>query len=280
MNVYTTRPYNKIIGLHTAVVVGPEGEVVYTDDYGRVKIKLHWDNNPDESIDGACWARVLQPLNGANWGSQWIPRAGQEVLVRFIEGDGRRPIVVGSVYNGKHPPAYSYPEQAGISSIRTHVEDTSEPVRYHELSFDDNPQTEKLYLRAERQLREEVQHSSREYVKGNAELDVAHQITMNVEKGEAFFSAKSIELTVQGNQVMINEEGISVKPAQGTVQLLSQGGGGLRPVARVGDTHDCPDMTDLIPHEGIVNIAGIVLNILYMRLVITGRHRMQRVVKN
>ncbi|TAL20891.1 MAG: type VI secretion system tip protein VgrG [Aquabacterium sp.] len=102
-------------GLQTAIVVGPEGEVVpalgdiHTDLLGRVRVKFHWQNTPDADPRAdnrlSCWMRVVQrwagPGAGAGLGAQFIPRIGQEVLVEFIDGDVEHPIVVGAVHNGR-----------------------------------------------------------------------------------------------------------------------------------------------------------------------------------
>ncbi|MBP6654912.1 MAG: type VI secretion system tip protein VgrG [Propionivibrio sp.] len=102
-------------GLTTASVVGPEGEEIFTDEHGRIKIQFHWQRKQDHPEGGAdlddhssTWVRVAMPSAGATWGTQYIPRIGQEVVIDFIEGDIDRPLVTGVVYNGTHrPPTFS-----------------------------------------------------------------------------------------------------------------------------------------------------------------------------
>ncbi|OVE50005.1 type VI secretion system Vgr family protein [Chromobacterium violaceum] len=135
-------------GVQTATVVGPAGEEVHTDQYGRIKVQFHWQR-PDEhptigaSLDdkSSCWLRVAMPSAGAGWGHQFIPRIGQEVLVDFIEGDIDRPVITGVLYNGSHPTpdfsgAGSLPANKTLSGIKSKEHQGG---GYNELLFDDTP---------------------------------------------------------------------------------------------------------------------------------------------
>ncbi|WP_293931948.1 type VI secretion system Vgr family protein [Iodobacter sp.] len=134
------------LGVQTATVVGPADTEVHTDEYGRIKVQLHWQRAAEHPEFGAnlddkssCWIRVAYPSAGASWGHQFIPRIGQEVLVDFIEGDIDRPIVTGVAYNGSHPvPAFSgagaLPANKTLSGIKTKEH---EGGQYGELLFDD-----------------------------------------------------------------------------------------------------------------------------------------------
>ena len=93
----TPKPF--VQGTQTAVVVGPPGEEIFTDKYGRVKVQFHWDREGKNDADSSCWVRVGTPWAGKNWGMIHIPRIGQEVIVDFQEGDPDQPIIIGSVYN-------------------------------------------------------------------------------------------------------------------------------------------------------------------------------------
>ncbi|MCX7206933.1 MAG: type VI secretion system Vgr family protein [Proteobacteria bacterium] len=140
-----TKPTSQ--GVQTATVVGPAGSEVHTDEYGRIKVQLHWQRASEHPEFGAnlddkssCWIRAAYPSAGASWGHQFIPRIGQEVLVDFIEGDIDRPIVTGVAYNGSHPvPAFSgagaLPANKTLSGIKTKEH---EGGQYGELLFDDS----------------------------------------------------------------------------------------------------------------------------------------------
>ena len=112
----TPRP--RMEGLHTAIVVGPSGEEIHTDDYGRVKVRFPWDWREDATADSANWARVIQPWAGDQWGAQFIPRVGTEVAVAFMDSDPDRPIVVGGLYNGNDKPIFPVGEKTKLASGR------------------------------------------------------------------------------------------------------------------------------------------------------------------
>ncbi|HSW48936.1 MAG TPA: type VI secretion system tip protein TssI/VgrG, partial [Bryobacteraceae bacterium] len=103
----TPRPL--VQGPQTAVVVGPKGEEIHVDKYGRVKVQFPWDRRGEYDEKSSCWIRVSQPWAGKNWGGVWLPRIGQEVIVDFLEGDPDRPVITGRVYNAEEMPPYELP---------------------------------------------------------------------------------------------------------------------------------------------------------------------------
>ena len=102
-----TTPRPLIRGPQTAMVTGPAGEEIWTDEYGRVKVQFHWDREGKRDEKSSCWVRVSQPWAGAGFGGIQIPRIGQEVIVEFLEGDPDRPIITGRVYNAQAMPPYA-----------------------------------------------------------------------------------------------------------------------------------------------------------------------------
>ena len=98
-------------------VVGPEGEEIWTDEYGRVKLHFHWDRYSERNENSSCWVRVSQLWAGGNWGSVFTPRMGQEDIVDFIEGNPDKPMIVGRVYNADNMPPYALPETQNLSGI-------------------------------------------------------------------------------------------------------------------------------------------------------------------
>ena len=96
-------------GPETGVVVGPKGEEIFVDQYGRVKVQFHWDRNGKRDENSSGWIRVAQPWAGKQWGTLFIPRGGDEVLVEFLHGDLHRPVVIGSLYNGDDRPPNPLP---------------------------------------------------------------------------------------------------------------------------------------------------------------------------
>jgi len=93
-------------GPQTAVVVGPSGEEIYTDEFGRIKVQFHWDRLGEQNENSSCWLRVGQQMAGKQWGAIFIPRIGHEVIVSFLEGDPDQPLVTGCVYNADNKPPY------------------------------------------------------------------------------------------------------------------------------------------------------------------------------
>jgi type VI secretion system secreted protein VgrG len=109
-----------IPGPQTAVVVGPPGEIIFCDKYGRIKVQFHWDRQGKMNPDSSCWIRVSSNWGGANWGGMFIPHVKQEVIVEFEEGDPDRPLVTGRVYNAECMPPLELPANKTKSVIRDH----------------------------------------------------------------------------------------------------------------------------------------------------------------
>jgi hypothetical protein len=108
-------------GPQTAVVVGPDGQEIWTDQYGRVKGQFHWDRLGESDENSSCWIRVGQQWAGGGFGAQFIPRIGHEVIVDFLEGDPDKPIVTGSVYNGSNMPPFGLPAVGSGDAARSAV---------------------------------------------------------------------------------------------------------------------------------------------------------------
>jgi type VI secretion system secreted protein VgrG len=145
-------------GPQTAIVVGKAGEEIWTDKYGRIKVQFHWDRLGHEDETSSCWVRVAQGWAGKRWGSLFVPRVGQEVIVSFLEGDPDRPLVTGSVYNADNMPPYPLPAQATRSTIKSNS--SVGGGGYNELRFEDKKGAEQLYVHAERDLEQRVRRDA------------------------------------------------------------------------------------------------------------------------
>ena len=110
---------SRLVSTQTAVVTGPEGEEIYPDKYGRVKVQFHWDREGKRDQNSSCWIRVSQTWAGVEFGGTAIPRVGQEVIVAFEEGDPDRPIIVGRAHNDQNLPIYELPSQKSLSGFLT-----------------------------------------------------------------------------------------------------------------------------------------------------------------
>ncbi|AMK33433.1 VgrG-3 protein [Pseudomonas putida] len=146
----TLRPIVK--GPQTAVVVGPAGEEIWTDQYGRVKVHFHWDRHDQSNENSSCWIRVSQATAGKNWGSIQVPRIGQEVIVSFLEGDPDRPIITGRVYNAEQTVPYDLPGSATQSGMKSRSSKGGSPANFNEIRMEDKKGAEQLYVHAERNM--------------------------------------------------------------------------------------------------------------------------------
>ncbi len=154
----TPASYRPMPGLQTGVVVGPSGEEIHTDEFGRIKVLFHWNRHDKNAADPTCWMRVVQSLAGPTFGAQFIPRIGMEVLVDFIEGDPDRPIVIGSVYNGKNKPPFALPGSKTQSGWRTQSS-PGKDKKINELRFEDKTGAEEIYFHAGKDFTRFVQNN-------------------------------------------------------------------------------------------------------------------------
>lgn len=141
-----------IVGSQTAIVVGQSGEEIFTDKYGRIKVQFHWDQLGKKDENSSCWVRVAQGLAGKAWGSLFIPRVGQEVVVSFINGDPDRPLVTGMVYNAEQTVPYTLPDNKTQSTIKTRSSKTGDAKTFNEIRFEDLKGSEEMYIHAEKDM--------------------------------------------------------------------------------------------------------------------------------
>ena len=157
-------------GSQTAMVVGPSGEEIYTDKYGRVKVQFHWDRHGKVNDDSSCWIRVAQGWAGNRWGIMFIPRIGMEVVVSFLEGDPDQPIITGCVYNAEAMPPYDLPSEQTKSTIKT--SSSTGGNGFNELRFEDARGDEQIYIHAERDFHLRVKNDRHETIVNDRHLQV------------------------------------------------------------------------------------------------------------
>lgn len=145
-------PKPVIHGTQTALVVGPSGEEIFTDEYGRVKVQFFWDREGQFNGDSSCWVRVATPWAGKNWGMIHIPRVTQEVVVAFEEGDPDRPIVVGSVYNADMMPPHKLPDNKTQSGVKSRSTPDAGPDNLNEIRFEDKIGKEFIFIHGEKDV--------------------------------------------------------------------------------------------------------------------------------
>jgi type VI secretion system secreted protein VgrG len=186
----TPRP--TVSGPETAVVVGTDGAEIHTEEYERIRVQFFWDEEHEKNEDSSCWIRLAQPWAGSDFGFQFIPRVGQEVLVDFLNGDLDQPIIIGSVYNADNKPPYTLDKHKTQSGIRTRSSKGGGKDDYNELRFEDDKGHEEVYVQAQRDLNELVKNDHTTNVKGNQTNNVVKDHTEDV-KGQQ-------KLTVKGNR--------------------------------------------------------------------------------
>ena len=172
------RGHHLVRGAETATVVGPDGEDVYTDDSGRVKVRFHWDTQSKGDDKSSCWLRVAQSWSGSRWGSQFVPRVGMEVLVTYLGGDVDRPLVTACLYNATHPPPFRLPADRHRSGLRTV---SSDGGGHNELSFQDRAGEEQVFLQAHRDLDFEVGRDHTAFVERDETRRVGGSQTISIE---------------------------------------------------------------------------------------------------
>lgn len=141
----------KVRGIQPATVVGPAGDEIHTDEYGRVRVQFPWDREGTFDEKSSCWVRVSQGWAGASYGMMTLPRVGQEVLVNFLDGDPDMPIVMGRAYNAAEPVPYRLPEHKTQSTFRS--ESSPGGGGFNEILYEDKKGAELFYLQAEKNKR-------------------------------------------------------------------------------------------------------------------------------
>jgi type VI secretion system secreted protein VgrG len=150
---------HRVEGPQTAIVVGPSGDEIHTDNYGRVRVQFHWDRYGMSDERSSCWVRVAQLWAGSGWGGIHIPRVGQEVIVDFLEGDPDRPIITGRVYNADNMPPYALPANKTQSGIKSRSTQGGAPSNFNEIRFEDKKGSEELHIQAEKDQTTHVKHN-------------------------------------------------------------------------------------------------------------------------
>src|SRR5436309_7293762 len=151
-------PAPRAYGYESAVVVGPSGEEIYTDKYGRVKVQFFWDRRGTKDDKSSCWVRVSTLWAGKGVGFIHTPLIGQEVLVAFLNGDPEDPIVVGRVWNAEQMPPYALPANKTQSGVKTRSSMHGTPDNFNEIRFEDKIGSEQLFIHAEKNLDSEVEN--------------------------------------------------------------------------------------------------------------------------
>ena len=194
----TPRPY--VQGPQTAEVVGPSGEEIYVDEYGRIKVQFHWDRQGKKDEKSSCWLRVAQQWAGKNWGAVFTPRIGHEVVVSFLEGDPDRPLVTGSVYNANNMPPYELPANKTQSGWKTRSSKGGSTTNFNELRFEDKKGSEEIYIHAEKDQNNVVENDETTNVGHDRSEQVGNDENINIGNNRTEQVGKDETITITGNR--------------------------------------------------------------------------------
>jgi type VI secretion system secreted protein VgrG len=214
----TPRPM--IRGPQTARVVGNDGgDEIVTDEYGRVKVRFHWDHSDTRDEDRSCWIRVAQSIAGGNWGALFVPRVDQEVVVEFLEGNPDRPLITGVVYNANNKLPYTLPGEKNRSTIKTNSVGAE---GFNEIRFDDTGGSEELYVHAQYDFKREIKHDEKAVIDNHRDVKITggndsltiqtgnHTVAVAAGKSETS-AAQSITFTVGGSSIRIDPSGVTIR---------------------------------------------------------------------
>jgi type VI secretion system secreted protein VgrG len=206
----TPKPF--VQGPQTAVVVGPAGEEIHTDAYGRVKLQFHWDRYGNRNEKSSCWVRVSSPWAGKSFGFVQLPRIGQEVVVSFLEGDPDQPLITGRVYNAEQMPPWELPANATQSGWLSRSSKGGAYGNANAIRFEDKKGEEQLWLHAEKNQDIEVENDETHWVGHDRTKTVDHDETVHVkhDRTETVDNDETITVHHDRKERVDNDETISI----------------------------------------------------------------------
>ena len=206
----TQRP--KIYGSQTAIVCGPSGEEIYTDEHGRVKVQFHWDRYGQSNEKSSCWIRVSQLWAGQGYGGFSLPRIGQEVIVDHIDGNPDNPIITGRVHHGDNRSPYKLPAKKTISTLKTNSSKGGDG--FNELRFEDEKGKEQIFVHAQRNKDTRVKLNDYEFIGNNSHLKVIN---------DRFTDIDNDDHRIVKNDAMTQVEGDVHNTFDGDVNQITKG---------------------------------------------------------
>ena len=192
------KPRPIIRGTQVAHVTGPEGEEIYCDEWGRVKLQFPWDRLGNFDEHSSCWVRVVQGWAGAQYGNMMIPRIGHEVLVKYLNGDPDQPIVVGRTYHSTTEPPYELPKHKTRMTIKSK---THKGNGFNELRFEDEMGREEVFIHAEKDLNHIVKHDETTQVGHDRTEQVGRNETIHIGNDRTETVGQDEDLTINRDQI-------------------------------------------------------------------------------
>ena len=195
---HTRRPV--VQGPQSAVVVGPAGDEIHTDKYGRVKVQFHWDRLGQRDDKSSCWVRVSHPWAGKGFGVMHVPRIGQEVIVSFLEGDPDQPLITGRVHNAEQMPPWELPANATQSGILTRSSPGGAGDNANAIRFEDKKGAEQLWIHAEKNQDIEVENDETHWVGHDRRKTIDHDETVLVKNDRTETVGRHETITIGVNR--------------------------------------------------------------------------------
>jgi type VI secretion system secreted protein VgrG len=221
-----TTPKPTVQGPQTAVVVGPKGQEIHVDKYGRVKVQFHWDRLGQKDEKSSCWVRVAENWAGGGWGMAFHPRVGQEVVVDFLEGDPDRPLITGRVYNAGQMPPYALPDHMTASTIKTRSTPDGGPDNFNELRFEDKKGSEEIYFHAEKDFNRVVENNDTLKVgfdkqdKGDQRTEIFNNQSLKVGCQQASDGSQTVEIWKNRQvQIRTGHDTLTIKRGDQTTKV-------------------------------------------------------------
>ncbi|CAI8715890.1 type VI secretion system Vgr family protein [Kosakonia quasisacchari] len=242
-------------GPQTARVVGPQGESIWTDKYGRVKVKFHWDRLAKGDDTSSCWVRVSSAWAGQGFGGVQIPRVGDEVVIDFINGDPDRPIITGRVYNEASMPPWALPAAATQMGFLSRSKDGSVD-NANALRFEDKAGEEQVWIQAERNMDTHVKNDETHSVGGSQTVSVTRDYTGSVAGKHTQATQLTHEQVVGGGFTQM-VQGPLVQASDNSIQLVA-GQSVLTLGANGTVTLKCVDFQIDAIGSGAINTAGLL----------------------
>ncbi|MDR2990720.1 MAG: type VI secretion system tip protein VgrG [Burkholderiaceae bacterium] len=223
----TRKPHTA--GPQTAVVVGPPGEEIWTDQYGRVKVQFFWDRYGKMDQNSSCWIRVSSSWAGSNYGDIYIPRIGQEVIVDFLNGDPDYPIITGRVYNAMQMPPWDLPANKTQSGIKTKSSKNgtpgdgmkNSPGTANAIRFEDMAGSEQLWLHAQKDQPTEVENQEDKWVGADRNKTIDGNETNVIHKNRTETVDLDETITIHGNRTETVDKNEDITIHQNRTELVN-----------------------------------------------------------
>ncbi|AZK63401.1 type VI secretion system tip protein VgrG [Pectobacterium versatile] len=223
-------PYKPMVdGPQIATVVGPAGEEIYCDEYGRIKLQFPWDRYGSSNDQSSCWVRVSQGWAGGQYGLIAIPRIGHEVIVSFLEGDPDQPIVTGRTFHATNPSPYPLPANKTRTSIRT---STHKGSGFNELRFEDQAGQEEVFIHAQKDMNTVVLNNRSttvtadhtESVGGNQAVSVVKDQSTEIQGQQSIAVTKNRNTVVDDNDSLQVKNNIAIQSQKGDILIATDKG--------------------------------------------------------